>query len=62
MALLGKAALAMWWDIAPDVNVEFQNWHSHEHFRDGNGAISSSAGNRLVRRQTFVELLQHKSE
>ncbi len=34
MALLGQAALAMWWDMAPDVNAEFQDWHSHEHFRE----------------------------
>lgn len=32
MALLGEAALAMWWDIAPDVRAEFEHWHSHEHF------------------------------
>ena len=24
----------MWWDMAPDMNPEFQNWHSHEHFRE----------------------------
>lgn len=24
----------MWWDMAPDVNAEFQDWHSHEHFRE----------------------------
>ncbi len=34
MALTGKAALAMWWDMAPDMNAEFQDWHSHEHFRE----------------------------
>nr|WP_315848000.1 hypothetical protein [uncultured Rhodoferax sp.] len=34
MALLGTAALAMWWDMAPDMNAEFQDWHSHEHFRE----------------------------
>ena len=34
MALLGQAALAMWWDVAPKVNAEFQDWHSHEHFRE----------------------------
>ncbi len=34
MALTGKAALAMWWDMAPDMNTEFQDWHSHEHFRE----------------------------
>lgn len=32
MALLGKAALAMWWDIAPEIRSEFEHWHSHEHF------------------------------
>ena len=32
MALLGTAALAMWWDIAPDVRADFEDWHAHEHF------------------------------
>lgn len=32
MALLGKAAIAMWWDIAPAHRTEFEDWHSHEHF------------------------------
>jgi len=32
MSLLGNAALAMWWDVAPDVRAEFEHWHSHEHF------------------------------
>jgi hypothetical protein len=32
MSLLGKAALAMWWDMAPDMLSEFEDWHSHEHF------------------------------
>lgn len=32
MAMLGKAALAMWWNIAPGVRSEFEHWHSHEHF------------------------------
>jgi hypothetical protein len=34
MALLGQAALAMWWDMAPAMRTEFQDWHSHEHFRE----------------------------
>lgn len=32
MALLGKAALAMWWDMDPAMRGEFEHWHSHEHF------------------------------
>ena len=32
MALLGKAALAMWWDVAAEVRDELAHWHAHEHF------------------------------
>lgn len=32
MALLGTAALAMWWNMASDMRAEFEDWHSHEHF------------------------------
>lgn len=32
MSLLGKAAVAMWWNIAPEQRPEFGDWHSHEHF------------------------------
>jgi hypothetical protein len=31
MSLLGTGALAMWWDVAPDMRSEFEHWHSHEH-------------------------------
>jgi hypothetical protein len=30
--LLGKAALAMWWDMAASRRSEFEDWHTHEHF------------------------------
>ena len=29
--MLGRAAVAMWWDIAPEMKAEFEDWHSHEH-------------------------------
>jgi hypothetical protein len=32
--MLGQAALAMWWDMAPAMRDEFEHWHSHEHFRE----------------------------
>jgi len=32
MPLLGKAAVAMWWDMAAAHRTEFEDWHSHEHF------------------------------
>ena len=31
MSLLGSAALAMWWNVASDVQPEFEDWHTHEH-------------------------------
>ena len=32
MPLLGRAAVAMWWDMAAEHRTEFEDWHSHEHF------------------------------
>ncbi|QOZ10728.1 hypothetical protein [Bradyrhizobium sp. CCBAU 51765] len=32
MALLGKAAVAMWWSVRAEQRDEFGDWHSHEHF------------------------------
>ncbi len=32
MAMLGRAALAMWWDMAPEQRAEFEHWHTHEHY------------------------------
>lgn len=32
MALLGQAALAMWWEVEAPHRADFQHWHSHEHF------------------------------
>jgi hypothetical protein len=32
MSLLGKAALAMWWNVRPEQRSEFSDWHAHEHF------------------------------
>jgi hypothetical protein len=29
--MLGSAAVAMWWDIAPEVRAEWEHWHSSEH-------------------------------
>jgi len=32
MPLLGKAAVAMWWNVRLEQHSEFGDWHSHEHF------------------------------
>jgi hypothetical protein len=46
MALLGNAALAMWWDMAPEMKSEFEDWHSHEHFTERLGIPGFRRGSR----------------
>ena len=29
--MLGRTAVALWWDIAPETVREFEHWHSIEH-------------------------------
>ena len=46
MALLGKGALAMWWDISPERRAEFEDWHTHEHFPERLGIPGFLRGSR----------------
>ena len=46
MALLGKAAIAMWWDMAAPWRAEFEDWHSHEHFPERMGIPGFLRGSR----------------
>src|SRR5258708_17407321 len=29
--MLGRAAVAMWWHVAPEMRAEWEGWHSSEH-------------------------------
>src|SRR4051794_26362165 len=46
MALIGQAALAMWWNMAPDIRAEFEHWHTHEHFPERLGIPGFHRGSR----------------
>lgn len=46
MALLGKAAVAMWWNMATEHRGEFEDWHSHEHFPERMGIPGFLRGSR----------------
>lgn len=46
MPLLGSAALAMWWDVAPAERAAFEDWHSHEHFPERLGIPGFRRGSR----------------
>ncbi|MBI1245940.1 MAG: hypothetical protein GC202_13135 [Alphaproteobacteria bacterium] len=48
MALLGKGALAMWWDMAADMRAEFEAWHTHEHFPERMSIPGFRRGSRWV--------------
>jgi len=51
MALLGKAVLAMWWDVSVQQRPEFEHWHAHEHFPERLGV----PGFRRASRWTAVD-------
>jgi len=46
MALLGQAAVAMWWSVHPERRCEFGDWHSHEHFPERMGIPGFRRGSR----------------
>jgi hypothetical protein len=46
MPLRGQAAIAMWWNIAPEHREEFEHWHSHEHFPERLGIPGFLRGSR----------------
>jgi hypothetical protein len=46
MALLGRAAVAMWWNMAAERREEFEHWHSHEHFPERMGIKGFLRGSR----------------
>lgn len=49
MSLLGAAAVAMWWDMAPALRAEFEDWHSHEHFPERMSIPGFRRGSRWAR-------------
>ena len=46
--MLGKAAVAMWWDISPEMRAEWEDWHTHEHMPERLGIPGFLRGTRWV--------------
>jgi hypothetical protein len=46
MSLLGKAAVAMWWNVRAEQCAEWGDWHSHEHFPERLGIPGFRRGSR----------------
>ena len=46
--MLGKAAVAIWCDVAPEVRDEFDDWHAHEHMPERLSIPGFLRGSRWV--------------
>jgi hypothetical protein len=46
--MLGKAAIAMWWDIAADARPQWEHWHTVEHMPERLGIPGFLRGTRCV--------------
>jgi hypothetical protein len=46
--MLGKAAVAMWWDIPADARADWEEWHSVEHMPERIGIPGFLRGTRWV--------------
>jgi hypothetical protein len=56
--MLGKAAVAMWWDIAPEVQAEWEDWHTHEHMPERLGIPGFLRGSRWVSDASYFVLYE----
>lgn len=46
--MLGKAAVTIWCDVAPEVREEFDHWHAHEHMPERLSIRGFLRGSRWV--------------
>ena len=46
--MLGRAAVAMWWDITPGMQAEFEDWHTYEHMPERLGIPGFLRGSRWI--------------
>jgi hypothetical protein len=46
--MLGKAAVTIWCDVAPEVREEFDDWHAHEHMPERLSIPGFLRGSRWV--------------
>lgn len=64
MALLGRAAMLFWHDLAEGAEADFHHWHSHEHLPERVGVPGFRRGRRAVAprgRPRFLTLYEVES-
>lgn len=60
--MLGKAAVTIWCDVAPDVREEFDHWHAHEHMPERLSIPGFLRGSRWVGDAGYFVLYEVKDE
>ncbi|GAB5378586.1 MAG: hypothetical protein AcusKO_50480 [Acuticoccus sp.] len=55
MALLGKGAVAIWHDIAPEGRAAFYDWHGNEHMPERVGIPGFLRGRRYIAHEASLE-------
>jgi hypothetical protein len=56
--MLGKAAVAMWWEIPSAVQAEWEDWHTHEHMPERLGIPGFLRGSRWVSDASYFVLYE----
>ena len=59
--MLGEAAVAMWWDVAPEVRGEWEDWHSREHMPERLSIPGFLRGSRWVSGNSYFVLYEVSS-
>ena len=60
--MLGKAAVAIWCDVAHEVREEFDDWHAHEHMPERLSIPGFLRGSRWVGDAGYFMLYEARSE
>ena len=56
--MLGKAAVAMWWDVAPAMQAGWEDWHTHEHMPERLRIPGFLRGSRWISRNSYFVLYE----
>ena len=60
--MLGKAAVAMWWDVPPDVRPEWEEWHTCEHMPERLAIPGFLRGSRWISGESSYFVLYEVAE
>jgi hypothetical protein len=56
--MLGSAAVAMWWDVAPEMRAEWEDWHTNEHMPERLAIPGFLRGTRWVSGDSYFVLYE----